>query len=103
MGGRGFRISSFLVVLADDSGCRALPVWLPGPEGHGLFRGDGDHPHPERAEVITADLLGAGPGCQPVDGPARGPAQDLAGQFTRDVPLPSGVAACRLFPGMRSE
>src|SRR6476659_1391782 len=59
MGGRGFRISSFLVVLADDSGGRAIPVWLNGPEGHGLFRGDGDHPHPEPAEVITAGLLRA--------------------------------------------
>ncbi len=38
MGGRGFRISSFLVVLADDSGGRALPIWLNGPEGHGLSR-----------------------------------------------------------------
>ena len=38
MGGRGFRISSFLVVLADDEGGRALPAWLNGPEGHGLFR-----------------------------------------------------------------
>jgi hypothetical protein len=36
MGGRGFRISSFLVVLADDSGSRALPVWLNGPEGLSL-------------------------------------------------------------------
>ena len=61
MGGRGFRISSFLVVLADDSAGRALPVWLNGPEGHGLFRGDGDHPHPhpEPAEAITAGLLSA--------------------------------------------
>lgn len=59
MGGRGFRISSFLVVLADDSGVRALPIWLNGPEGHGLLRGDGDHPHPEPAEVITAGLLHA--------------------------------------------
>ena len=59
MGGRGFRISSFLVVLADDSGGRALPLWLNGPEGHSLFRGDGDHPHPEPAEVITAGLLRA--------------------------------------------
>jgi bifunctional DNase/RNase len=59
MGGRGFRISSFLVVLADDSGGRALPVWLTGPEGHGLFRGREDHPHPEPAEAITADLLRA--------------------------------------------
>ncbi len=60
MGGRGFRISSFLVVLVDDSGSRALPVWLNGPEGHGLFRGQDDHPHhPEPAEVITASLLRA--------------------------------------------
>jgi len=59
MGGRGFRISSFLVVLADDAGGRALPVWLNGPEGHGLFRGQEDHPHPEPAEVITAGLLRA--------------------------------------------
>jgi bifunctional DNase/RNase len=59
MGGHGFRISSFLVVLADDAGGRALPVWLSGPEGHGLFRGDGDRPHPEPAEAITADLLRA--------------------------------------------
>jgi bifunctional DNase/RNase len=57
IGGRGFRISSFLVVLADDSGGRALPIWLNGPEGHSLFRGDGDHPHPEPTEVITANLL----------------------------------------------
>jgi len=59
MGGHGFRISSFLVVLTDDSGGRALPVWLNGPEGHGLFRGREDHPHPEPAEVITAGLLRA--------------------------------------------
>lgn len=54
--GRGFRIFSFLVVLADDTGGRALPVWLNGPEGHGLFSGD-DNPHPEPAEAITAELL----------------------------------------------
>jgi hypothetical protein len=48
-----------LVVLADDSGGRALPVWLNGPEGHGLFWGPDDHPHPEPAEVITARLLRA--------------------------------------------
>ncbi|MGH3235898.1 MAG: hypothetical protein ACRDOH_22120 [Streptosporangiaceae bacterium] len=59
MGGRGFGIFSFLVVLTDDSGGRALPVWLNGPEGHGLFRGREDHPHPEPAEVITAGLLRA--------------------------------------------
>jgi hypothetical protein len=61
MGGRGFGISSFLVVLVDDSGGRVLLVWLNGPEGHGLFRGlDDDHPRdPEPAEVITAGLLRA--------------------------------------------
>jgi hypothetical protein len=57
IGGGGFWVSSFLVVLTDDSRSLALPVWLDGPEGHGLFRGDGDHPHPEPAEVITAALL----------------------------------------------
>jgi bifunctional DNase/RNase len=54
LSGRGFRISSFLVVLADDTGARALPVWLNGPEGHGLLRRD-DQPEP--AEVISAELL----------------------------------------------
>jgi len=58
--GRGFGFFSMLVVLADDSGGRALPVWLNGPEGHGLFRGrDDDHRFPESAEVITAGLLRA--------------------------------------------
>lgn len=57
MGGRGFRVLSFLVVLSDDSGGRALPVWLAGPEGHGLFHGDSLYPLPEPAEVITAGLL----------------------------------------------
>ena len=42
MGGHRFWVSSFLVVLADDSGGRALPVWLDGPEGDGLFRGGDD-------------------------------------------------------------
>ncbi len=59
LGGSGFRISSFLVILVDDTGGRALPLWLNGPEGHGLFRGRDDHPHPEPAEAITADLLRA--------------------------------------------
>jgi bifunctional DNase/RNase len=59
MGDRGFGVFSFLVVLADDASGRELPVWLNGPEGHGLFRGPGDHPHPEPAEVVTADLLRA--------------------------------------------
>jgi bifunctional DNase/RNase len=58
--GRGFGFFSMLVVLADDSGGRALPVWLDGAEGHGLFRGrDDDHRFPESAEVITAGLLRA--------------------------------------------
>jgi bifunctional DNase/RNase len=56
--GHGFRVFCFLVVLADNTCGRALPVWLNGPEGHGLFRGD-DHPHPEPAEVISAELLRA--------------------------------------------
>jgi hypothetical protein len=56
MGGHGFGFFSMLVVLADDSG-RALPLWLNGPEGHDLFRGPEDHPHPESAAVITAGLL----------------------------------------------
>ena len=55
--GHGFRVFSFLVVLADDVGGRALPVWLNGPEGHGLLREHGGHPHPEPAEAITAELL----------------------------------------------
>ena len=60
MGGRGFGFFSMLVVLADDSGGRALPVWLNGPEGHGLFRGrDDDHAYPGSAEEITAGLLRA--------------------------------------------
>jgi hypothetical protein len=57
LGGHRFGFFSMLAVLADDSGGRALPVWLNGPEGHDLFRGPEDHPHPESAEVITAGLL----------------------------------------------
>ncbi len=57
IGGGGFWVSSFLVVLTDDSRGLALPVWLDGPEGHGLFPGTDDHPHPEPAEAITAGLL----------------------------------------------
>ena len=60
VGGRGFGFYSMLVVLADDSGGRALPVWLNGPEGHGLFRGrDDDHAYPGSAEEIIAGLLRA--------------------------------------------
>ena len=35
-GGR-FAIDHVLVVLADDAGHRALPIWLPGPDGHSLW------------------------------------------------------------------
>jgi hypothetical protein len=34
----GFAISEFLVVLADDAGGRALPVWLTGPDGDSLWQ-----------------------------------------------------------------
>ena len=51
------------MVLADDSGGRALTVWLNGPEGHGLYRGrDDDHAFPETAErraSITRDIQAA--------------------------------------------
>jgi bifunctional DNase/RNase len=86
MGGRGFRISSFLIVLADDSRGRALPVWLTGPEGHSLFRGDGDHPHPEPTEVITADLLrAAGVTVTGVDIDELDPALTTGPQHGRDL------------------
>jgi bifunctional DNase/RNase len=86
MGGRGFRISSFLVVLADDSGSRALPVWLSGPEGHGLLRDHGHHPHPEPAEVITADLLrAAGVTVTGVDIDELDPALTTGPQHGRDL------------------
>ncbi len=87
MGGHGFRISSFLVVLTDDPGGRALPVWLNGPEGHGLFRGDGDHPHPEPAEVITAGLLrAAGVTVTGVDIDELDPALTTGPRRGRDTP-----------------
>jgi hypothetical protein len=57
IGGGGFWVSSFLVVLTDDSRGLALPVWLDGPEGDGPFPGQDDHPRPEPAEAITAALL----------------------------------------------
>src|SRR6185312_5564381 len=86
MGGRGFRISSFLVVLADDSRGRALPVWLNGPEGHGLFRDHGHHPHPEPTEVITANLLrAAGVTVTAVDIDELDPALTTGPQHGRDV------------------
>lgn len=57
----GFRISSFLVVLADDPGGRALPIWLIGPEGHGLWRVFSPDAGPpiEAAEAVTSRLLQA--------------------------------------------
>jgi hypothetical protein len=57
----GFRIHSFLVVLADDPGGRALPIWLRGPEGHGLWQvfAPGDGPPLEAAEALTSRLLQA--------------------------------------------
>ena len=57
----GFRIHSFLVVLADDPGGRALPIWLIGPEGHGLWRvfAPDDGPPVEADETLTSRLLQA--------------------------------------------
>jgi bifunctional DNase/RNase len=60
--GGEFRINSFLVVLADDAGGRALPIWLSGPEGDGLWRvlGSNDGLRPiEAAEAVTARMLRA--------------------------------------------
>ena len=56
----GFRIHSFLVVLADDPGGRALPIWLIGPQGHGLWQivAPGAWPVHE-AEAQTSRLLQA--------------------------------------------
>jgi hypothetical protein len=57
----GFRIHSFLVVLADDPGGRALPVWLIGPQGHGLWQifAPGVGPPVHEAEAQTWRLLQA--------------------------------------------
>ena len=57
----GFRIHSFLVVLADDPGVRALPVWLSGPQGHGLWQifAPGAGPPVHEAEAQTWRLLQA--------------------------------------------
>jgi len=57
----GFRIHSFLVVLADDPGGRALPIWLIGPEGHGLWRvfAPDAGPPVEADEALTSRLLQA--------------------------------------------
>jgi hypothetical protein len=61
-------IHSFLVVLADDEGGRSLPVWLRGPDGHGLWCAAGTTPPPGRtmlpepAEALTLELLSAAGG-----------------------------------------
>ena len=57
----GFRIHSFLVVLADDPGGRALPIWLIGPQGHGLWQifAPGAGPPVHEAEAQTWRLLQA--------------------------------------------
>jgi len=57
----GFRINSFLVVLADSDGGRALPIWFTGPDGHGVWRVvDPDaHPEIEAAESLSSRLLQA--------------------------------------------
>jgi hypothetical protein len=84
--GRGFGFFSMLVVLADDSG-RALPVWLNGPEGHDLFRGPEDRPHPESAVVITAGLLRtAGVTVTGVDIDELDPALTTGPRRGRDIP-----------------
>lgn len=89
MAGGGFRVFSLLVVLADDAGSRALPVWLNGPEGHGLFCGD-DHPHPEPAEAISAELLRyAGVAVTGVDINELAAALTTGPRHGRDGPRPS--------------
>ena len=61
----GFRVHSFLVVLADDPGGRALPVWLTGPQGHGLWQifapGAGPPVHEAEAQTARLHLLGGMP------------------------------------------
>ena len=61
--GGGFVVNAFLVVLADEAGGRALPVWLRGPDGHGLWRlfGSADLPPwaPGASEELTVQLLTA--------------------------------------------
>jgi bifunctional DNase/RNase len=106
--GHGFRISSFLVVLTDDAAGRALPIWLNGPEGHGLFHGrDPESGHPEPAEVATAGLLRvAGVAVTGVDideldtalttGPQRGPG--IAQATARIEFTTAGAAEVRQLP-----
>src|SRR5258707_14662762 len=63
LGEGGFAISEFLVVLADDAGGRALPVWLTGPDGDSLWRlrcrPAGDRVMAGVAEELTGRILGA--------------------------------------------
>jgi hypothetical protein len=68
----GFAISEFLVVLADDAGGRALPLWLSGPDGDSLWQLLGqpaaDAGMAGVAEELAARMLGAaGVGVSGVD------------------------------------
>jgi Domain of unknown function (DUF151) len=95
----GFRIHSFLVVLADDPGRRAIPIWLGGPDGHGLWRildpsaGAGVPPWGEDLTVQllhAADVPVTGVDIDELDdgvtagppGPRRGPAPTARIEFT---------------------
>jgi hypothetical protein len=92
-GGRGFGIFPFLVVLADDAGSRALPVWQNGPEGCG---------YDPRGHVASS---GARPGC-PGSHPGRAGGPWLCSTLVRSlfqaVVVPSGfstrVQPCRWIP-----
>ncbi len=100
--GHGFRVFSFLVVLADDAGGRALPVWLNGPEGHGPrpparieFTAAGTAgPRQMTARIGYALALAAATGApiqvagQVMDQLAVPAHDDLLAQFTREVPVP---------------
>jgi RNA polymerase sigma factor (sigma-70 family) len=66
--GSGFRFDQVLVVLADDAGHRALPIWLRDSDGESLWRlleppaggaGTADAPAEDPAEALTARLLAA--------------------------------------------
>ena len=90
VGGRGFGIFSFLVVLANDADSRALPVWQNGPEGRG------DYPW---GHVASS---GARPGCPgSYPGRAGGPwlCSTLVRSLFQAVVAPSGfstrVQPCR--------
>ncbi len=63
-----FEVEQLVVVLADDAGHRALPIWLPGSDGEPLWRlldppaggaGTADAPKELTSEALTARLLRA--------------------------------------------